>query len=156
MHCRFNHKWVLQTASFWRLKCWQTKNCPDSREFATKWYQMCRKTTGCMPSCLSNAIPNWMPWIFTRYLYSIAISVCGKEYQQKISISISSQSNDASNKARGISVSFAVRISIANASSGIWPDMFSVEIHWKSYPMKYESFSVDLSVNNKILLEAWW
>ena len=61
-------------------------------------------------------------------------------------ISISWPSNEAGNKAKGISGAFAVRISIANASSGIWHDIVSVEIHWTSYPTKYESFCVDLSV----------
>ena len=65
---------------------------------------------------------------------------------EKINISISWPSNDAGNKANAISCAFAVRISIANASSGIWHDIVSVEIDWKSYPTKYESFYVDLRV----------
>ena len=64
----------------------------------------------------------------------------------KNSISVSWPSNDAGNKAKGISGAFAIRINIANAPSGIWHDIFSVEIHWKLYPTKYESFCLDLSV----------
>ena len=45
---------------------------------------MWRITTGWRPRFLSNVIPKWMPWVFSRDLiYSIAIYVSGKEYWQK-------------------------------------------------------------------------
>ena len=88
MHWRFNHKWVLQAASFWRLKCWQTKNCPVSRKLVNKWYQMCWTTVGCIPRCLLNVNPKWMPWVFTRVclwgriLTKIASALVGQAMMQ--------------------------------------------------------------------------
>ena len=61
-------------------------------------------------------------YILLQYLF------VGKN-TDKNSIIISWPSNGAGNKAKGISGAYAVRISIANVSSGIWHDIVSVEIN---------------------------
>ena len=106
---------------------------------------MCRITTGWRPRFLSNVIPKLMPWVFSRDpIYSIKIHVCGKEYWTKIASAGHVMMQVKRLRALMVPLQLGLALQMHHLEFDI--DIFSVEIHWKLYLTKYESFCVDLSV----------